>query len=115
MTIEKAESLLKIYSFINDRERHILAKEIISTSPGESLDLDKLKQQGLKQYELYCTMSKLADKQVVTKVWQSHCKVCNTKLGLMHNNLYDIEEENMYCDKCHKTQPVENKLMYKIL
>ncbi len=116
MNSERAEYYLRVYSFMNERDRKIMANEIASVTPGELLATERLESKGLKAFEVYSALSKLSDtyKGDFKLVWQNICPDCKSRIGDMYDKVYELPAEE-YCNKCNANKQAERKLMYKIL
>lgn len=113
MFLEKAESLLRVYSHMNDVERKVVAKAIVGAGPGQFIYPQVLERKGLKHYTIYMAMDNLTKKAIVAKMWQNYCDKCNTPVGEACNDMSPIGDT--YCSNCDSEQSTTCKFAYRIL
>jgi hypothetical protein len=112
MNVEKLNSYLKIYTYLSERNRIILSKNISYLKQNELVIPEKLKKVGLDEFEVYYALDKLSEKEMFEKQWQFCCSICRKSLG-GSGKIWELDD-TLECDKCEDSSLVP-RLVYKVL
>ena len=112
MNVEKLNSYLKIYTYLTERNRLILSKNISYLKQNELVIPERLKKVGLDEFEVYYALDKLSEKEMFEKQWQFCCNVCRKPIG-DSGKIWELDD-TLECDNCEDSSLVP-RLVYKVL
>lgn len=112
MNKEKLNAFLKIYTYLPDRDRVILSKNIDYFKKNEIIALNKLERIGLSIFDTYYALNKLSEKGMLNKMWQMTCNICKKGIGEVKEKIWELDN-SLKCN-CENSELI-SKLVYKVL